>query len=113
VSKDVSEKHIASIFRVEEISTCHLLAELISWTLKMEAIYSSETSVDTQRPMQCYIPEDGTLQIKLILNKYYDSHCPLSRGFLIYSYTFLKLDPFPSIGVRGRTVLTQAGPLKN
>jgi hypothetical protein len=31
-------------------------------TLKMEAICSSETSVDTQRTTQRYIPEDGTLQ---------------------------------------------------
>jgi hypothetical protein len=29
--------------------------------LKMEAIYSSETPVDTQRTTWCYIPEDGTL----------------------------------------------------
>jgi hypothetical protein len=28
----------------------------------MEAIYSSETSVDTQRTTRRYIPEDGTLQ---------------------------------------------------
>jgi hypothetical protein len=27
----------------------------------MEAIFSSETSVDTQRTMRCYIPKDGTL----------------------------------------------------
>jgi hypothetical protein len=27
----------------------------------MEAIFSSETSVDTQRTTQRYIPEDGTL----------------------------------------------------
>jgi hypothetical protein len=31
-------------------------------TLKMEAIWSSETSVDFQRTARCYIPEDGTLQ---------------------------------------------------
>jgi hypothetical protein len=30
-------------------------------TLKMEAICSSETSVDTQRTTRCYIPEDGSL----------------------------------------------------
>jgi hypothetical protein len=29
-------------------------------TLKMEAICSSETSVDTQRTTRRYIPEDGT-----------------------------------------------------
>jgi hypothetical protein len=32
-------------------------------TMKMEAIYSSETSVDTQQTIWPYIPEDGTLQI--------------------------------------------------
>jgi hypothetical protein len=36
-------------------------AELISSTLKMEKICSSETSVDTQRITRCYIPEDVTL----------------------------------------------------
>jgi hypothetical protein len=69
VSTDVSEEHIASIFRVEEISpgakensACHqlsrwFLAELISSTLKMEAMYSSGTSVDTQWTTRRYIPE--------------------------------------------------------
>jgi hypothetical protein len=37
------------------------LAQLIVSTLKMEAICSSETSVDTQRTTRRYIPEDGTL----------------------------------------------------
>jgi hypothetical protein len=37
------------------------LAELISSTLKMEAMCSSETSADTQRPTRRYIPEDNTL----------------------------------------------------
>jgi hypothetical protein len=32
------------------------------WTLKTEAICSSETSVDSQQTTWCYIPEDGTLQ---------------------------------------------------
>jgi hypothetical protein len=44
---------------------CHLLArwlaEPISSTLKMEAICSSETSVETQRTTQRHIPEDDTL----------------------------------------------------
>jgi hypothetical protein len=35
--------------------------ELIFSALKMEAICSSETSVDTQRTTRFYIPEDGTL----------------------------------------------------
>jgi hypothetical protein len=37
------------------------LPELISSTLKMKAICSSETPVDTQRTTRRYIPEDGTL----------------------------------------------------
>jgi hypothetical protein len=35
-------------------------------TLKMEAIYSSETSVDTQRTTRRHIPEDDTLQSDMI-----------------------------------------------
>jgi hypothetical protein len=35
--------------------------QLIFSTLKMEAICSSEMSVDTQRTTRRYIPEDGTL----------------------------------------------------
>jgi hypothetical protein len=31
----------------------------------MEAIYSSETSVDFQRTTRCYIPEDSTVQVRL------------------------------------------------
>jgi hypothetical protein len=47
-------------------STFHLLvrwflAEIISSTLKMEAICSSETSVDTQWTARLYIPENDTL----------------------------------------------------
>jgi hypothetical protein len=45
---------------------CHLLprwlAEPISSTLKMEAICSSETSVETQWTTGHHIPEDDTLQ---------------------------------------------------
>jgi hypothetical protein len=68
VSTDVSEEHIASIFR-EEISSARnqqaskwLLAKLIS-SLKMEAICSSKTSVDAQRTTRRYIPEDDTFKI--------------------------------------------------
>jgi hypothetical protein len=79
VLTDVSEEYIASIFKVEEISsaknsaskqvarfllaTCLLagfFAELIYSTLKMEAIYSSETSANTQRTTWHHIPEDDT-----------------------------------------------------
>jgi hypothetical protein len=46
------------------LATCLLagFAELISLTLKMEAICSSETSVVTQRTTRRHIPEDDTLQ---------------------------------------------------
>jgi hypothetical protein len=64
---DVSEEHIASIFRIEKVSSaggrlsCWFLAELISSTLKMEAICSAETSVDSQRTTWRHIPENDTL----------------------------------------------------
>jgi hypothetical protein len=38
-------------------------------TLKMEAIYSSETSVDFQQTTRRYIPEDSTLQTDTFLKK--------------------------------------------
>jgi hypothetical protein len=38
-----------------------VLAEIISSTLKMEAICSSETSVATQEATRRHIPEDDTL----------------------------------------------------
>jgi hypothetical protein len=49
---------------------CHMpafwfLSGLISWTLKMEAICSSETSVDTQRITWRHIPEDNILKIEI------------------------------------------------
>jgi hypothetical protein len=40
---------------------CWFFAKCISSTLKMEAICSSETSVETQRTTRCHIPEDDTL----------------------------------------------------
>jgi hypothetical protein len=40
---------------------CRFLAEIIPSTLKMEAICSSETSVDTKRTTWRYIPEVDTL----------------------------------------------------
>jgi hypothetical protein len=48
VSTDVSEER-------------WFVAQLNFSTLKMEAIYSSETSVDTQRITRRYIPDGGTL----------------------------------------------------
>jgi hypothetical protein len=72
MSTDVLEEHIASIFRVEEMSSeriqraSRFLDELISSTLKMEAIYSFETPVDIQQTTQRYIPEDGTLNRRIV-----------------------------------------------
>jgi hypothetical protein len=47
------------------LQACHLLArwfaEPISSTLEMEAICSSETSVETQRTTRRHIPEDDIL----------------------------------------------------
>jgi hypothetical protein len=63
------------------INECQLLAhwfaEPISLTLKMEAICSSETSVETQQTTQRHIPEDDTLHnhrcvnLKSYLLKFY------------------------------------------
>jgi hypothetical protein len=40
-------------------------------TMKMEAICSSETSIDTQWTTRRYIPEDGTLQNVIKLERIY------------------------------------------
>jgi hypothetical protein len=37
-------------------------------TLKMEAIYPFETSIDLYRTTQCYIPEDSTLHIFTLIS---------------------------------------------
>jgi hypothetical protein len=52
-----------------QIATCLLagFAEPIYSTLKMEAICSSETSVETQRTTRLQIPEERTLHMKLNL----------------------------------------------
>jgi hypothetical protein len=59
-------------------------------TLKMEAIYSSEKSVDFQRTTWYYIPEDSTLDKSSPLR-----HLISSRTFLIF-WAYLRLS-FPSI----------------
>jgi hypothetical protein len=80
-SSGVSEEHIASIFRVKKYAEketsvnaagkqrrfggtyrLHLQSQKISRAGRaMEAVCSSETSVDIQRITRRYIPEDGTL----------------------------------------------------
>jgi hypothetical protein len=50
-------------YSVEFQPACYLVfAEIISSTLKMEAICSSETSVETRRNTLCHITEDDTLR---------------------------------------------------
>jgi hypothetical protein len=67
VLTDASEERIATIFRVEEKRSKHLLSLvprsrifLFSSTLKMEAMRSSE-SADYTIPTQRHIPEDRFL----------------------------------------------------
>jgi hypothetical protein len=64
-------------------SACHLLSRCFfcstySSTLKMEAICSSETSVDSQRTKRRYIPEDSTL---------HNRRCENPRCFCIYLFS--------------------------
>jgi hypothetical protein len=47
--------------RWQEPACLLVFAELISSTLKMEAIYFSETSVETKRTTRRHLPEDDTL----------------------------------------------------
>jgi hypothetical protein len=63
--KDVSEEHVASIFTDKEYTkqelyllppSCWFLAWIILWRQR----YSSETSVDFQQAIWCYMPEDRT-----------------------------------------------------
>jgi hypothetical protein len=69
---DVSEEHVTFIFRVEEEAkeetsmkhsasyACFVLCSSFdhSFTLKVEAVCSSETSIDFHRTTRRYIPED-------------------------------------------------------
>jgi hypothetical protein len=86
------------------VNQCHLLAccflaELIFSTLEMEAICSSETSVDTQWTTWHYIPEVGTLHNHCCENlksykKRFNSSVPvmlMMMKMLNYSLLFLYL----------------------
>jgi hypothetical protein len=71
--------------------TCHLLArwyaEPISSTLKMEAICSSETSIETQRTTRRHIPKDETLQNHRCGNlKSYKYFCILQKLLMYPEY---------------------------
>jgi hypothetical protein len=60
-STDASEERIASIFRVECLPPAFTLVSCSAYSaLKLEAICSSEMSVDFQRATRRYIPEDRT-----------------------------------------------------
>jgi hypothetical protein len=59
-----------------------VLAEIISSTLKMEAICSSETSVEIQQTTRRHIPEDDTL---------HNHRCENLKSYLI-SVVFLEFD---------------------
>jgi hypothetical protein len=74
------------------LAACHLLAyglvaELISSTLKMKAICSSETSVDTQQTTRRHIPEDDTLYNHRCGNiKSYMCNIWLAVGWVFFEY---------------------------
>jgi hypothetical protein len=62
------------------LATCLLagLAEIISSTLKMEAICSSETSVASQQTTRRHIPEDDTL---------HNNRCENLKSYMFHSFT--------------------------
>jgi hypothetical protein len=66
-----------------------VFAQLILSTLQMEAICSSETSVDTQRTTRHYIPEDGTL---------HNHYCENFKS-LFWLHIHTRIPSFPSCRV--------------
>jgi hypothetical protein len=66
-----------------------VLAEIISSTLNMEAIYFSETSVATQQTTRRHIPEDDTLRHHRCENlKSYTKNCLVfDANLILYFYT--------------------------
>jgi hypothetical protein len=88
VSTDIPEEDITFIFKVEKISSARnqresrwQAGELIFSTLKMEAICSSETSVDTQRTARHCIPEECTLQtVKYFIARIWADYVALWKG---------------------------------
>jgi hypothetical protein len=77
---NISEKHVASIFRVDEwakqeTSMKQAVSLAYSLTLTMEATCSSKTLVDFQQTTRCDVPEDNSPH-KLLL---YNVVKPLSR----------------------------------
>jgi hypothetical protein len=53
MSTDVSEEHVTSIFRFEELAQQEIKMKQVA----KRATYSSEVSVDSQRNTRRYIPE--------------------------------------------------------
>jgi hypothetical protein len=53
------------------LATCFTLDFCLAYssTLKMEATFSSGTSVDFQQAVRCYIPDDKTVHWIVTLNK--------------------------------------------
>jgi hypothetical protein len=82
-----------------ECSACHLLSRWIlavySSTLKMEAICSSEKSVDFQRTTRRYIPEDGTLLLFCLLSHYLTSDSVKLPLHLSARYVYVTLQVLP------------------
>jgi hypothetical protein len=108
LGSDLSASYHISPFKVENISSArnqreslwHLLsrwylAQIIFSTLKLEAICSSETSVDTQRTTRHYIPEDGTVYNHRCENlKSYNAHIVRIRECKLRS--IVEFLPMPS-----------------
>jgi hypothetical protein len=81
-----------------QLLACWFLAELISSTLKMEAICSSETSVDTQRTTRRHIPNFKELVLYTFLRRTLFSlnpdgaiHCAYNYKKFWNNYLFIQL----------------------
>jgi hypothetical protein len=79
----VSEVHIASIFRVEKISSARN---------QRENRWQAKTLVNTQWTTQRYIPEDAILDYYVILRKLLDSICKLEQGPKCHRFAYSRCD---------------------
>jgi hypothetical protein len=73
--------------RVVLLATCFVLVSYLAFfsTLKMEAAYSSEKSVDSRQITRPYIPQDRTLQNRVIFSHYF--HVRRVSSTLLYLTT--------------------------